>query len=88
MWDVLSSLPLQAALSVTVVLAAVFVGLRVVEHLRGAISKDDTSDVELVGNFEEMRRQGDINEAEFRTITSVLGKTQTSGLSGKEPSSH
>jgi uncharacterized membrane protein len=87
-WNVLDSLPARAALSVVVVLAAVFVGYRVVEYLRGAISKDDTNDDELVRNFEEMRREGDINEAEFRTITSVLGKTQPSQLSGKETSSN
>lgn len=87
MWNVLTSLPMLAALSIAVVLFAVFVGYRVVEYLRGAISKDDTGGDELAVNFEEMRRQGDISEAEFRTITTVIGKTQTSGLSGKEPSS-
>jgi hypothetical protein len=88
MWDVLNSQPARAALGIAILLAVVYVGFRVVEHLRGAISKDDTSDDDLVRNFEEMRREGDINEAEFRTITSVLGKTQTSTPSGKDASSH
>lgn len=87
MWDVLNSLPARAALGVAVVLAVVYVGVRVVEQLRGAISKDDTSDDDLVQNFKEMQREGDISEAEFRTITSVLGKTQTSGPKSKNSSS-
>jgi len=75
-------LPLQAGLAVTVVLVAVFVGYYVVKYLRGATSKDDTSAADLTLNIEEMRREGDISEAEFRSIRSVLGKTQSSGPSG------
>jgi len=72
---------LQAGLGVTVVLAAGYIGYYVVKYLRGATSKDDTKAADLTLNFEEMRREGDISEAEFRTIQSVLGKTQSSGLS-------
>ena len=72
---------LQACLGVTVVLAAGYIGYYVVKYLRGATSKDDTSTGDLTLNFEEMRREGDISEAEFRTIQSVLGKTQSSGPS-------
>lgn len=72
---------LQAVLGVTVVLVAGYIGYYVVKYIRGATSKDDTSAADLTLNFEEMRREGDISEAEFRTIQSVLGKTQSSGLS-------
>ncbi len=71
----------QAGLGVAVVLITGFVGYYVVRYLRGATSKDDTSAADLRLNFEEMRREGDISEAEFRTIQSVIGKTQSSGLS-------
>ena len=71
----------QAGLGVTVVLVAGYIGYHVVKYLRGATSKDDISAAALAMNFEEMHREGDISEAEFRTIQSVLGKTQSSGLS-------
>lgn len=76
-----TGLALQAGLPVTVVLLAGYIGYYVVKYLRGATSKDDTNAADLALNFEEMRRQGDISEAEFRTIQSVVGKTQSSGLS-------
>ena len=72
---------LQAGLAVAVVLVAGYIGYSVVRYLRGATSKDDTAAADLTLNFEEIRREGDISEAEFRTIQSVLGKTQSSGLS-------
>ena len=72
---------LQSCLAVTVVLVAGYIGYCVVKYLRGATSKDDMSARDLTMNFEEMRREGDISEAEFRTIQSVIGKTQSSGLS-------
>ena len=75
-------LVLQAGLAVTVVFVAVYVGVYVVKYLRGATIKDDTNAADLTLNIEEMRREGDISEAEFRSIRSVLGKTQSSGLSG------
>ena len=70
---------LQAGLGVAVVLVAGYIGYHVVKYLRGATSKDDISAAALAMNFEEMHREGDISEAEFRTIQSVLGKTQSSG---------
>lgn len=72
---------LQAGLGVAVVLVAGYIGYHVVKYLRRATSKDDISAAGLTMNFEEMRREGGISEAEFRTIQSVLGKTQSSGLS-------
>lgn len=74
-------LVVQAVSCVVVALVAGSVGYYVVKYLRGATSKDDTNAADLTLNFEEMRREGDISEAEFRTIQSVLGKTQSSGLS-------
>lgn len=76
----------QAGIGVAVVLVAGFVGYYVVRYLRGAILKDHTGTRDLTLNFEEMRREGDISEAEFRTIHSVLGKTQSSGpISDHQP---
>jgi hypothetical protein len=81
MWSAQFWVTLQAGLGVAVVLVAGYVGYYVVKYLRGATSKDDTDAGDLTSNFEEMRREGDISEAEFRTIQSVIGKTQSSGPS-------
>ena len=72
---------MQAGLAVAVVLVTGYIGYYVLKYLRGATIKDDTNAGDLALNFEEMRREGDISEAEFRTIQSVIGKTQSSGLS-------
>lgn len=69
----------QATLSLLILLAIAAVSLRVLRRVRRATNKDHTYTADLVRNFEEMRREGDINEAEFRTITSVLGKKLAEG---------
>jgi uncharacterized membrane protein len=69
----------QAILSVLILLAVVAVGVRVLRRVRPATNKDHTNAADLARNFEEMHREGDISEAEFRTITSVLGKKLADG---------
>ena len=51
------------------VAAAVFV----LRSLRGRIDKDETDPSQLLSNFREMHHQGDLSDAEFRTIKTVLG---------------
>ena len=63
-----------AIISVVVLLAAAAISLHVVRRVRRVTNIDHTNAADLVRNFEEMRREGDINAAEFRTITSVLRK--------------
>lgn len=87
MWNALSLKPVQAVLSLVLLLVVSYLAFRVVEYLRGATIKDDTNADDLVHNFEEMRREGDINEAEFRTIQAVLGRSRDSNLNGNKPSS-
>ena len=48
-------------------------------RLRRAIILGHTDAADLLRNSEEMRREADINRAEFRTITSVLGKKLADG---------
>ena len=69
----------QATASVVILLVMVALSLRVLRRVRCATNKDHTDAADLVRNFEEMRREGDIDEAEFRTITSVLGKKLADG---------
>ena len=73
-------------LSLLILLAVAAVSLRVLRRVRRATNKDHTDAADFVRNFEEMRREGDINESEFRTITSVLGKKLADGLNSSGPS--
>lgn len=74
MWEVLGNPVVQVALSLTFL--AVVVGLAYcwVSSLRDWSRKSENLTVEAMSNFEEMRREGDINEAEFRNIEAVLGR--------------
>ena len=69
----------QTVLAIAVVGAIALVGWKIILRLRGATNKPDTSDLDLVRNFEEMRRGGDISDQELRTIKGVLGKTRSRG---------
>ncbi len=44
----------------------------VLARLRDLSNQDRDSPADLLKNFEEMRQEGDINEAEFRNIQSLL----------------
>lgn len=66
----------QAILAVAVLLIVVYLGIFVLTRLRPSTIKADMSVEDLSANFEEMRLEGDIDEAELRKIKSVLGKSQ------------
>lgn len=70
---------MQAVLAVAVLLLVVYFAIQVLLYLRPSTSKAGTSAENLVENFEEMRSEGDIDEAELRKIKSVLGKSQAKG---------
>lgn len=78
MVDILTQPAVQAALAVVVITVVGYVGFRVATALRHATGNSATSVEELRQNFEEMQREGNIDEAELRRIASVLGKTQES----------
>jgi uncharacterized membrane protein len=81
MWDFLSSTPVQLTLGIVVLLILCFAAYQYVARLRD-FSKDDMSITqEVARNFEEMRLGGDLSDAEFRNIQSVLGKKQTRDVS-------
>ena len=70
---------IAAIVSVAVLLTVAAISLHVLRRVRRATNIDHTSAAELIRNFEEMRREGDINAAEFRNITSVLRKKLARG---------
>ncbi len=76
MWELLQQPVAQALLSMAGLLIVVYGAYRVIEALRPSTCKADISDRDLAHDFEEMRREGDINEEELRSIRAVIGKTQ------------
>ena len=78
MWEWLTSTPAQLALGIVVLLVLCFAAYRYVLSLRDLSNGDISLADEVARNFEEMRLGGDLSEAEFRNIQSVLGKKQAS----------
>jgi len=64
---------IQAILAVGILMGLVIVGVLVVQSFRGGAADKGHSANELLSNFEEMRSRGDINDADYRKIKSVLG---------------
>lgn len=75
MWELLSQPTTRAGLAVAVLLAIFYGCFVVITRLRPSTSKADTNVGDLSENFEEMRLEGDIDDAELRKIKAVLGKT-------------
>jgi uncharacterized membrane protein len=69
----ISMLAVQAVAAVAVLCVLIAVGFWVMARFRDCAAGDQESPSEVLRNFQEMRRQGDISEAEFRTIQSVAG---------------
>jgi hypothetical protein len=64
----LSAMPWLGVL--TLVIAVAVIALR---RLRERIGDDRAPPGEMLSNFREMHQQGDLSDAEFRTIKTVLG---------------
>jgi hypothetical protein len=63
----------QAMLGLGVLIGMVVVGVVIVQKFRGGAMDKGVSTNELMANFQEMRGRGDISDADFRKIKSVLG---------------
>ena len=74
MLDLLSRSYVQAGLSVLGLMIVSLVAYFVLSRLRDLSSEDHTLSTDLMKNFEEMQREGDIDEKEFRNIKSLLKK--------------
>jgi len=76
---------IQLVIGLGVLLALVIVAGLVVQRFRGGAAKAGPTTNELMTNFKEMRKRGDISDADYRKIKSVLGNQLTSELKdGKE----
>ena len=69
----LNSLGIEMVLWGTVLLILIILAVAIVRRLRDSIKSDTGHQADLLTNFQEMRREGDINDAEFRNIRAVLG---------------
>jgi hypothetical protein len=72
LWDSLSSSVFQSVLGVLIVLAVCWLAFYVMSRLRDSNTLDVPLEELVRNNFEEMRSGGDISDAEFRNITSLL----------------
>lgn len=62
----------------TVLLLMLIMGALVVRRFRESAVRNDDNPLQVLTNFREMKVQGDINDAEFRTIKALLeGKPPT-----------
>ena len=83
----LSNPTLQASLGVLILLAVCWLAVYVMSRLRESNAQDIPLHDLVKKNFEEMRSGGDISEAEFRKITSLLAeKPRGSTLQTQMPS--
>ncbi|MBW8883737.1 MAG: hypothetical protein JF612_02945 [Planctomycetia bacterium] len=63
----------QLALGVGMLIALVVAGGVIVQRFRGGAADKALDANELFANFEEMHSRGDITDADYRKIKSVLG---------------
>jgi uncharacterized membrane protein len=67
--DTLSQLLIGAA----ILLGLIVGGVLLVQRFRGSASDKGGSTSEVLSSFQEMRQRGDISDADYRRIKSVLG---------------
>ena len=64
---------IQVLFWVAVLAGLIVVGVVLVQRFRGSSAGGGQPASELLTKFQEMHREGDISETEYRTIKSVLG---------------
>ena len=63
----------QLLLGMGILVGLVMVGVLIVQRFRGSAVRSESSTPELISNFQEMHSRGDITDADYRKIKSVLG---------------
>ncbi len=74
MLEFLSTPLAKEVISVAILLIILAVGYYLVRRFRECIDDDRQTANDWLTNFREMHHEGDISEAEFRTIKTVLGQ--------------
>ena len=80
MKEFLLSTPAQAVIWTAVLLVLVAISWYVVGRFRDRSDDNQLTANDLLTNFRELHHQGDIDDAEFRTIKTVLGAKLQDGL--------
>ena len=80
MKEFLLTTPVQAVIWSTVLLIVIVTAVFIVERLRDRMDDDRLEANELLTNFRDLHSQGEIEDAEFRDIKSVLGTRIASEL--------
>ncbi len=87
-WKLLSTPTFQAVLGVLILLAVCWLAIYVMARLRDSNTQDVPLHDLVQKNFEEMRSGGDISDAEFRKITSLIAeKPRRPSLPTEDPTS-
>ena len=87
-WKLLSTPTFQAVLGVLILLAVCWLAIYVMARLRDSNTQDVPLHDLVQKNFEEMRSGGDISDAEFRKITTLLAdKPRRPSLTTENPTS-
>ena len=84
MKEFLLSAPTQAVIWTTVLVILVIVGWYVTGRFRDRTEENRLSPNDLLTNFRELHQRGGINDAEFRTIKTVLGAKLQEELKDRE----
>ena len=84
MKEFLLATPVQAAIWTAVLLILVVAGWYVAGRFRDRSDDNQPTASDLLTNFRELHHQGDINDAEFRTIKTVLGEEIQKELNGTD----
>ena len=63
----------QVILWLSVLMGLVIGAALIVQRFRGGAGEKGASANELIANFQEMKSRGDISDADYRKIKSVLG---------------
>ncbi|QDS86081.1 hypothetical protein EC9_02390 [Rosistilla ulvae] len=73
MSDLFATPTAQTVFSLLILCVLIAIGIWLVSRFRGGADEDREPASEVLSNFEEMLREGDISPAEFRTIEAVVG---------------
>ena len=70
----------QFIMAVAMLMGLLIVAVLIVQRFRGGEAHRGSSPGEMMANFQEMRGRGDISDADYRKIKSVLGDKLQSEL--------
>jgi hypothetical protein len=78
----------QLIVGLGVLLVLLIIAGLVVQRFRGGAANKGSSANELMSNFQEMRKRGDISDLDYRKIKAVLGEQlQGDAKNGKDKAS-